>query len=63
MNLCRKSHQNRTMGKCSKIDGIAFGERGVRVGGNLENKCKCHKNNPKMNQGRKFHPDRTMEKC
>ena len=27
-NLCRKSHPNRTMGKCSKIGGMAFGEWG-----------------------------------
>ena len=33
MNLCRKYHPNRTMGKCSEIGGMILGEQGGAEGG------------------------------
>ena len=72
INLCRKSHPNRIMGKCSKIWGMVFGKRGGWGGGEFggggcagisKKKCKHHKCHIKMNLCRKFHPNRTMEKC
>jgi len=47
MNLCRKSHTNRTMGKCSKIGGMVFGKEGEFEGGGILKKMQVTNAIPK----------------
>ena len=52
------------MGKCSKTEGMIFGEDGnLGDGGKISKKCKPHKCHTKMNLCRKSHPNRTIGKC
>ena len=51
------------MGKCSKTEGMVFGEFGRWEDNFEKKKGKPHKCHPKMNLYRESHPNRTMGKC